>query len=117
MEIKILNTKTHQIMLGVAPTDFDINYSSYNNCGWYYDIRNYLYSGPPHNYSGNNANLNTAINGIEIIVVMNMIKKTLKLIINNEDKGNSYENIPTDKPLVPAVLLKQNNDSVEIKEC
>ena len=47
---------------------------------------------------------------------MNMNKKTLKFIINNEDKGDSYTNIPTHKPLAPAVLLKQNNDSVEISE-
>ena len=114
--IKILNTKTHQIMLGVAPIDFDINSSSYNNCGWYYDIRNVLYSGPPHNCPGGSANLNTATIGSEIIVVMNMNKKTLKFIINNQDKGDSYSNIPTDKPLAPAVLLKQNNDSVEINE-
>ena len=115
-KIKILNTKTHQIMLGVAPIDFDINSSHFNNCGWYYDIRNALYSGPPHNFSGGSANLNTATIGSEIIVVMNMNKKTLKFIINNEDKGDSYTNIPTDKPLAPAVLLKQNNDSVEISE-
>ncbi len=115
-KIKILNTTTHQIMLGVAPMDFNINSSSYNTCGWYYDIRNYLYSGPPHNCSGNSANLTNTTVGSEIIVVMNMIKKTLKFIINNEDKGDSYSNIPIDKPLAPAVLLKQNNDSVQISE-
>ena len=103
-------------MLGVAPMDFNINSSSYNTCGWYYDIRNSLYSGPPHNCPGNSANLTNTTVGSEIIVVMNMIKKTLKFIINNEDKGDSYSNIPIDKPLAPAVLLKQNNDSVQISE-
>ena len=46
-----------------------------------------------------------------------MNKRTLKFIINNEDKGDSYTNIPIDKPLFPAVLLFCQNDSVEISEC
>ena len=48
---------------------------------------------------------------------MNLKKRTLKFIINNEDKGESYTNIPIDKPLFPAVLLYYQNDSVEISEC
>ena len=48
---------------------------------------------------------------------MNMEKRTLKFIINNEDKGDSYTNIPIDKPLFPAVMLYHINDSVEIIEC
>ena len=52
----------------------------------------------------------------EIIVVMNMKKRTLKFIINNEDKGDSYSNIPIDKPVYPAVCLYTINDSVEISE-
>ena len=47
---------------------------------------------------------------------MNMKKKTLKFIINNEDKGDSYNNIPIDKPIFPAVLLCNKDDSVEIKK-
>ena len=47
---------------------------------------------------------------------MNMKKRTLKFIINNEYKGDSYTNIPIDKPLFPAVLLYNQNDSVEISE-
>ena len=48
---------------------------------------------------------------------MNMKKGTLKFIINNEDKGDSYTNIPLDKPLAPAIILCNTNDSVEIIEC
>ena len=48
---------------------------------------------------------------------MNMKKRTLKFIINNEDKGDSYTNIPIDKPIFPAVLLFEPDDSVEITEC
>ena len=46
-----------------------------------------------------------------------MKKRTLKFIINNEDKGDSYSKIPIDKPIFPAVLLYDQNDSVEIIEC
>ena len=99
-------------MVGIAPIDFDIN-SSYYTCGWYfYCYNSTLYSGPPFNYVGNNTNLNKVNN--EVIVVMNMKKRALKFIINNEDKGDSYTNIPIDKPLFPAIILDETNDSVEI---
>ena len=115
-KIKILKTHSNrQIMVGVAPIDFNIYTSSYDTCGWYYDIRNELCSGPPHNYSDKKANLGEAKN--EVIVVMNMIKGSLKFIINNQDKGNSYTNIPLDKPIAPAVLMKNTNDSLEICQC
>ena len=116
-KIKILKTISKYIMVGVAPSDFDINTSNYNNCGWYlfcYYSPPSLYSGPPHNLSNSNTNL-SAVNN-EIIVVMNLKKRTLKFIINNEDKGDSYTNIPIDKPLFPAVLLYSKDDSVEITE-
>ena len=115
-KIKILKTNNKFIMIGVAPIDFNINSSSYSNCGWYlycYDLT--LYSGPPHNYSRKGTNLNKVND--EITVIMNMNKGTLKFIINNEDKGDSYTNIPLDKPLAPVVFLDELNDSVEIISC
>jgi hypothetical protein len=42
---------------------------------------------------------------------------TLKFIINNSDKGESYTNIPLDKPLVPMVILYDSNGKVKIIEC
>ena len=116
-KIKILKTTQNKyIMVGVAPIDFDINSSSYNTCGWYYYLTySVLYSGPPHNYSNKSSGL-SKVND-EIIVIMNMKKGALKFVINNEDKGDSYTNIPIDKPLFPAVLLYSQNDSVEITEC
>ena len=107
-------------MDGVAPIDFDINSSSYDICGWYlfcyYNYSNSrLFSGPPYNYSYKETNLKQVKD--EIIIIMNMNKRTLKFIINNEDKGDSYINIPTDKPLFPAVFLYNINDSIEISEC
>ena len=100
-------------MVGVAPIDFDFDKSNFDTCGWYLSCDNScLYSGPPFNYKGNNINL-SKVNG-EIIVVMNMKKRTLKFIINNEDKGDSYTNIPIDKSLFPAICLYDKDDSIEI---
>ena len=115
-KIKILKTQNKYIMVGVAPIDFDINSSNYSTCGWYfYCYDSTLYSGPPYKYSSKNSGL-SKVND-EIIIKMNMKKRTLKFIINNEDKGDSYTNIPIDKPIFPAVLLDDIDDSVEITEC
>ena len=54
-KIKILKTYNHNIMVEVAPIDFDINNSLYNNYGWYYNLNDSsLYSGPPYYYPKNN---------------------------------------------------------------
>ena len=116
-KIKLLKKKKKDIVIGVAPIDFDINSSSYDNCGWYLycyggNSNPVLYSGPPHNYIDRTTNLPKVKN--EVIVIMNMNKRTLKFIIDNEDKGESFTDIPIDKPLFPAVLLYNKNDSVEI---
>ena len=116
-KIKILKTKRKYIMIGVAPIDFDINSSGYNTCGWYlycFYSQPRLYSGPPFNYDYYESNLNEVND--EIIVVFNFKKQTLKFIINNEDKGDSYANIPIDKPIFPAVLLYNKDDSIEINQ-
>ena len=117
-KIKILKTKSKWIMIGVAPSDFDIHISSYNTGGWYlccFDSPPTLYSGPPFNYNGKQTNLSKIKD--EILIVMNMKKRSLKFIINNEDKGDSYTDIPIDKPLFPAVLLDEKDDSIEIVDC
>jgi hypothetical protein len=102
------------IKVGVAPMDFKVDSSSYNY-GWYFDCSNScLYSGPPNNYDGKLTFMNRVKD--EIIVIMDMNKGTLKFIIDNEDHGESYSDIPLDKPLAPAVFLYYQNDSVEINE-
>ena len=107
-------------MVGAAPIDFDINYSSYNTFGWYLHCHyNYnhpsLFSGPPYNYSCKSTYLNKVKD--EIIIALNMKRRILKFIIDNEDKGESYSNIPIDKPIYPVVLLYDKDDSVEIVKC
>ena len=116
-KIKILKTTQYKnIMIGVAPSDFDILSSEqFRTCGWYfYCCDSTLYSGPPFKYSCRNSNLSKVKD--EVVVVMNMKKRTLKFIINNEDKGDTYSNIPIEKPLFPSVLLWNKDDSVEITE-
>ena len=115
-KIKILKAINNDLLIGVAPIDFDITSTNhYNSCGWYlYCQDSKLYSGPPFNYSNVNKNL-SKVND-EVIVVFNFKKRTLKYIINNEDKGDCYTDIPIDKPLFPAVLLDNTNDTVEISE-
>ena len=115
-KIKILKTISKEIMVGVAPIDFEINsIDNYQTCGWYfYCLNSTLYSGPPFKYSGKTTGLIEVNN--EITVIMNIKKKTLKYKINNEDKGDSYINIPIDKEIFPVVLLYDTNDSIEIIE-
>ena len=117
-KIKILKTQNYEIMVGVATIDFDINTTSLEkikNYGWYYYCNDgTLYSGSPHNYHNKGTNLKYKNN--EITIIMNMKKRTLKFIIDNEDKGESYTDIPLDKPIAPSVLLRDKNDSVEIIE-
>ena len=139
-KIKVLNSNNKNIMVGVAPIDFDINSSTFSNCGWYFSCYNSMfYSGPPHNYpiiekkkekggkkekqekkplkeevSNNNINEKS---DYEIILILNISKKTLNFIVNNEEKKQSYSDIPLDKPLVPAVFLYNTNDSIEMINC
>ena len=114
-KIKILKNYYNRIRIGIVPFDFDIKSDDYS-CGWcFYIFDSCLYSGPPLNYSGKETNLSKVKD--EIIIIMDMNKRTLKFIINNEDKGESYADIPLDKPLVPVVFLYDKDDSVMITEC
>ena len=102
-------------MVGVTTIDCDLKALSYNKCGWHIScFTSNLYSGPPHNYNGKETNLKRVDD--EITIVMNMKKGTLKFIIDDEDKGESYMNIPLDKPLIPVVILYDSNDKVRIRE-
>ena len=113
-KIKILKTKNYNFMVGVAPNDY---YEQEKNAsykyGWFFSCDNQrLYSGLPFNYDSKTTNLKKPKN--EIIVIMNMIKRTLKFLVDNEDKGDSYKDIPLDKPLSPALLIYDEDDSLEI---
>ena len=86
------------------------------NLGWYIRCSNSkLYSDSPQNFRDKKTKIKQIKDEIQII--MNMEKGILKLIVDNEDKGELYDNIPLNEPLVPAVLLYDNNDSVKIIPC
>jgi hypothetical protein len=113
--VKILKSYNNTIMVGVAPIDFDINSSSYSNNGWYfYCHSSTLYSGAPENYNNRKTNLPKVKE--EIKIVMNTESKSLKFIVDGEDKGESYLGLFISKPFVPVVFLYNKNDSVEINE-
>ena len=115
-KIKILKSKSNHIMVGVTTVDCNLDGKLYNKCGWFIScFTSKLYSGPPHNYNGIETDLSLLKD--EITIIMNMNNGTLKFIINNSDKGESYTNIPLDKPLVPMVILYDSNDKVKIIEC
>ena len=46
---------------------------------------------------------------------MNMKQKSLKILMNYSET-EIYSNIPIDKPLFPAIFLKDKYDSVEITD-
>ena len=116
-KIKILKSSPFKnIMIGVSPIDININKFSYKTSGWYLNCSNSnLFSGPPFNYTNKSIGLKKVKD--EVIVIMNMKNKTLKFIIDNEDKGECYSDIPLDKEISPAVFLSDTNDSVEIIGC
>ena len=115
-KIKILKTKKKEIYIGVASIDFKILSDICKTDGRFLCCSNSrLYSGPPFNYSYRETNLSKMND--EIIIVMNMQRRALRFIINGEDKGDSFTNIPIDKPICPVVVLLHQGDSIEIIEC
>ena len=112
-KIKILKNQNRWIRVGIVPKDYDINFSGNYNCGWcFYDYYHALYSGPPYNYDRKESNLSYIKN--DVIIIVNTEKGTMKFIIDNVDKGDSFTNISFDKPYVPVIFLCGVNDSVEV---
>ena len=110
-KIKILKTNNYDIKIGITTIDFMEKSQNYEN-GWYLFLyNNLLYSGPPHNITRKKTNLKKNEN---IIVIMDMNKRTLTFMNENIDKGDSYNDIPIDKSLFPSVIFYDQNDSVEI---
>ena len=48
---------------------------------------------------------------------MNMMERTLKYIIDVEDYGIAFQDIPIDKPLFPAIYMYYTNDSLQFIKC
>ena len=123
--IKILKTDEfnngYGIHIGVAP--FDINQNedwNYDKCGWHFScFYSSLKSGPPHNYwyreygprKGKGEYVHTEDS---VGVVMDTTKGDLSFVLNEVNLGVGFEGIPLDKPLVPCVLLRSKDDSIEL---
>ena len=110
-KIKINKSNNYDIIVGIASNDFDS--SSYYIGGWYICLCcGKLFSGAPHNYKNKDSNINFEN---EVILIMNMKQKSLKILMNYSET-EIYSNIPIDKPLFPAIFLKDKYDSVEITD-
>ena len=119
--LKSRNNNGYEIYVGVAPSEIRQNNSAnHEKCGWYLDcFDSTLRSGPPYNYrnkvygprkeDGEYVRTESTIG-----VVMDTAKGELSFALNGVNLGVAYERIPLDKPLVPCVLLKEGNDSVEL---
>lgn len=91
---------------------FGVN-QKYINCGWYfYCFNSRLYSDKPHYFKGKETTIKKVKD--EIKIIMNMENRSLKFMVNNENLGESYTDIPMDEPLTPAILVYDEDDSVEI---
>ena len=122
--IKILESWDNNgsgIWIGVAPSDISQSKDdNRNKCGWYFECyESILWSGSPHNYRGKEygprkGNGKYVHTGDSVGVVMDTAKGELSFILNGVNLGVAFEGIPLDKPLVPCVILEEQNDSVEL---
>lgn len=108
------------ICMGITPFDEDEGNCSFEKIGWYYNCYNgKLWSGPPHNYCwkeyGKRFKEGTNIkSGDEVGVIMDTKKGQLSFVVHGQNYGIAFDGIPLDRPLVPAVLLAWEGDTVEI---
>ena len=121
--IKILSSKGNNgfgVFVGVAPEDIVQDEDNYIKCGWYLDCYDStLCSGVPHRYRNKEygprkENGEYVHTGDSVGVLIDMTKGELSFVLNGVNLGVAYEGIPLDKPLVPCVLLKWKDDSVEL---
>lgn len=118
---KSRNNNGDWIWVGVAPIDVDQNADgSPAKSGWYlYCYDTTLYSGPPHNFNKKEfyKKKKSAKTGDEVGVTIDLTEDAGKMsfALNGKDLGTAFIGIPLDKPLVPAVVLRWQGDTVEIK--
>lgn len=106
--------------LGVAPIDIDTDPGRENReeCGWYFNFyEEKLYSGPPQNYRGKPyARRNEVGAGDLFRVTLDTTgpKGVLSFAQNGNDFGVAFDDIPLDKPLVPAVYFYGKGECIEL---
>ena len=122
--VRILKSEHYDgygIYIGVAPADIDQgDDNNYKKCGWYFNCHgSALCSGPPHNYKdkeyGPKKQRGKYVSTKRIVgVVMDVMKGQLSFSVDGVDMGLAYDEIPTDKPLVPCAILYMQDDSVKL---
>lgn len=117
---KSANNDGDCICMGITPFDEDESNCSFEKVGWYYNCYNgKLWAGPPHNYCWKEygkkfeEGTNTKT-GDEVGLIMDTAKGDLSFVVNGTNNGVAFEGIPLDRPLVPAVLLAWEGDTVEL---
>ena len=87
--------------------------NKYINHGWYFNCYDStIYFDFPYEYKGKETKLKKVKD--EIYIIMDMKQRNLKFKIDKDDQGEIYKDIPIDKSLVPAILLYDKDDSIEI---
>ena len=87
--------------------------NKYINHGWYFNCYDStIYFDFPYEYKGKETKLKKVKD--EIYIIMEMKQRNLKFKIDKDDQGEIYKDIPIDKSLVPAILLYDKDDSIEI---
>ena len=109
------------IYVGVAPSDAgwdeDVNPLE---CGWFLNCYySTLRSGPPQmlkwkDYGPRKEKGRYVRTGDVVGAVMDMRARTLSFVVGGVCLGVAFESVPIDKPLVPAVVLENKDDSVEL---
>lgn len=118
--IKSYCNNGHEMFTGVAPCDIDQNEENCNSCGWYFNCcDSTLHSGPPHNYKrkeyGPRREMGEYVKTGDIVgVVMDTTKNELSFVLDGENFGVAYKEIPLDKPIAPCAILYYKGDSVEL---
>ena len=103
---KALVTKTS---IKIETKKEETNIAIPNNYGWFlYCLNSKLYS-----VKQQSKETNLEIKD-EIDIIMNMELKTLNFMINDENNKISFNDIPIDNEITPAILLYDENDSIQI---
>ena len=109
------------VYVGVAPSDADVDSAlSPLERGWFLNCYySTLRSGPPHGYKwkdyGHRKEKGKYVRTDDAVgVVMDMENDTLSFVLGGVNLGVAYDGIPLDKPLVPAVVLENKDDTVEL---
>ena len=113
--VKIINSRYMDIYVGVAPCD--IYYTDTKEIpiyGWYVHLKTgALYSSAPHKFVGVRYIQKGLVKEGDVVgCQVNVGERSVSFTVNGEEEGVAYNQIFTDIPLVPVVILKYKGDSV-----